>query len=173
VTAAVREVARNFDWPTTVRFFREICDQAETEGDHLLVAELAHSLGRRDLAVILGQSAHADGLGPLSRKQKSDFLAVRIDGCAPAKGLRAQCSGGRSSAGSKLLFDFDNLTSHVVTAVRADHVRGHRGAALRAVGQLLGLLGVVGPPAARPGIRVSALGYGHGSSRLKLGNRAF
>ena len=63
ITAAVREVARDFDWPTTVRFFREICEQAESEGDHLLVAELARTLGRRDLAVILGQSAHADGFG--------------------------------------------------------------------------------------------------------------
>jgi soluble lytic murein transglycosylase len=63
LTAAVREVARDYTWSTTVRFFREISDRAETEADHLLVADLARSLGRRDLAVILGQSAHTDGLG--------------------------------------------------------------------------------------------------------------
>jgi soluble lytic murein transglycosylase len=63
LTHAVREVSRDFEWRTSVRFFREISDQAESEGDHLLVAELARTLGRRDLAVILGQSAHADGFG--------------------------------------------------------------------------------------------------------------
>jgi soluble lytic murein transglycosylase len=63
LTAAVREVARASDWTTTVRFFREISDQPETEGEHLLVAELARQIGRRDLAVILGQSAHNDGFG--------------------------------------------------------------------------------------------------------------
>ncbi len=63
LTAAATELAREGDWPTTVKFFREIADTAQTEGDHLLVAELARSLGRRDLAVILGQSAHSDGYG--------------------------------------------------------------------------------------------------------------
>jgi soluble lytic murein transglycosylase len=62
ITAAVREVARGSDWQTTVRFFREISDQAKSESDHLLVAELAASLGRRDLGVILGQAAHSAGL---------------------------------------------------------------------------------------------------------------
>ena len=61
--AAVREVARDYDWQTSVRFFREISDQPQTMGEHLLVADLARSIGRRDLAVILGQSAHADGFG--------------------------------------------------------------------------------------------------------------
>lgn len=63
LTAAVREVARGSDWPTTVRFFKEISEQAESEVDHVLVAQLAAELGRRDLGVILGQSAHADGFG--------------------------------------------------------------------------------------------------------------
>ena len=63
LTAAVREVARESDWPTAVRFFREIADQAQSAGDHVLIADLARQLGRRDLAVILGQSAHADGFG--------------------------------------------------------------------------------------------------------------
>ncbi len=67
ITAAVREVARESDWPTTVRFFREISDQAVTEADHVLVADLATSIGRRDLGVILGQAAHADGFANLEK----------------------------------------------------------------------------------------------------------
>ena len=67
ITQAVREVARESDWPTAVRFFREISDQAESEADHVMVAELARQLGRRDLGVILGQSAQGDGLGDFQR----------------------------------------------------------------------------------------------------------
>lgn len=63
LTLAVREVARESDWPTGVRFFREIANQAETEAEHVLVAELARELGRRDLGVILAQAAHTDGFG--------------------------------------------------------------------------------------------------------------
>ena len=63
ITNAVREVSREGDWPTTVRFFREISDQAVSESDHVLVADLARELGRRDLGVILGQTAHAGGFG--------------------------------------------------------------------------------------------------------------
>lgn len=62
LTQAVREVARGADWKTGVRFYREIADQAESEEDHLLVADLARTTGRRDLGVILGQAAHTDGL---------------------------------------------------------------------------------------------------------------
>ena len=61
LTAAVREVARNSQWSVTVRFFREISDQARTEGEHVLVHELAQSLGRRDLAVINGEKAQEHG----------------------------------------------------------------------------------------------------------------
>lgn len=63
ITEAVRDVARDGDWRTTVQFFREISDQARSEADHVLVAQLAKEIGRRDLAVILGQQAHADGYG--------------------------------------------------------------------------------------------------------------
>ncbi len=63
ITKAVRDVARSADWSTGIQFFREIADQAKTEVDHVLVADLAREIGRRDLAVILGQSAHADGYG--------------------------------------------------------------------------------------------------------------
>ncbi len=61
ITQAVREVAREGDWQTTIRFFREISAQATTETGPALVAELARSLGRRDLGVVLGQSAGNDG----------------------------------------------------------------------------------------------------------------
>lgn len=61
LTQAVREVARDADWRTTVRFFREISDQQQSKGQHVLVAELARSLGRRDLGVIVGQAAAARG----------------------------------------------------------------------------------------------------------------
>lgn len=63
ITNAVRDVARDGDWRTTVLFFREISDQAKSEADHVLVAQLAREIGRRDLAVILGQEAHTDGFG--------------------------------------------------------------------------------------------------------------
>lgn len=61
ITQAVREVARNADWRTTVRFFKEIAEQQQSEGQHMLVADLARSLGRRDLGVIVGQAAGARG----------------------------------------------------------------------------------------------------------------
>jgi soluble lytic murein transglycosylase len=61
ITRAVREAARDADWRTTVRFFREISDQQQSKGQHVLVAELARELGRRDLGVIVGQAAAARG----------------------------------------------------------------------------------------------------------------
>ena len=67
LTQAVREVARGSDWPTAVRFFREISEDAKTEADHVMVADLAREIGRRDLGVILGQSAHADGFGDFQK----------------------------------------------------------------------------------------------------------
>ncbi len=63
LTQAVREVAVESDWPTAVLFFREIAEQADSEADHVLVADLARELGRRDMGVILGQAAHIDGHG--------------------------------------------------------------------------------------------------------------
>jgi len=61
ITAAVREVARDAPWRTGIRFYREIADQADTIGEHLLVAELAREIGRRDLIVNLHDAAAADG----------------------------------------------------------------------------------------------------------------
>lgn len=67
ITRAVRDVARDGDWRTTVQFFREISDQAQSEADHVMVADLAREIGRRDLGVILGQAAHADGYTSFGR----------------------------------------------------------------------------------------------------------
>ncbi|QSR15842.1 lytic transglycosylase domain-containing protein [Novosphingobium sp. KA1] len=67
ITRAVRDVARDADWRTGVQFYKEISDQAQSEADHVLVADLAREIGRRDLAVILGQSAHADGYGDFGK----------------------------------------------------------------------------------------------------------
>jgi len=61
LTQAVAEVARDAPWATGIRFYRAIANQAETVEDHLLVAELARDIGRRDLAVILADAAMADG----------------------------------------------------------------------------------------------------------------
>ncbi|WP_375290427.1 lytic transglycosylase domain-containing protein [Qipengyuania sp.] len=61
LVAAVREVARDAPWRTGVQFYRELADQAQTPEDHALVAALAREIGRRDLAVILSDSAAADG----------------------------------------------------------------------------------------------------------------
>ena len=61
LTAAVREVARSAPWNVSIRFFREIADQARSENEHVLVHELAQNLGRRDLAVINGEKAAEHG----------------------------------------------------------------------------------------------------------------
>lgn len=61
LTQAVMEVARDAPWSVGVRFYREMANQANTLGEHLLVAELARNIGRRDLAVILSDAAAAKG----------------------------------------------------------------------------------------------------------------
>ena len=133
LTQAVREVARESDWPTAVRFFKEISDQAESEADHVLVAELARELGRRDLGVILGQSAQGDGLGNFERiafplipvpqgtdwtmahaisRQESQF-AMNAVSHAGARGLMQLMPGtAREQAGKQgLAYDAQALTT--------------------------------------------------------------
>ena len=61
ITRAVTEVARDAPWAVGIRFYREIAAQAQTVEDHLLVAELARQIGRRDLAVNLADAAGSDG----------------------------------------------------------------------------------------------------------------
>ena len=61
LTQAVTEVARDAPWSVGIKFYREIADQADTLDEHVLVAQLARDIGRRDLAVILSNAADADG----------------------------------------------------------------------------------------------------------------
>ena len=61
LTRAVREVARDAPWRVGIRFYREIASQAETEADFVMVSDLARQIGRRDLAVILGEEAAGKG----------------------------------------------------------------------------------------------------------------
>ena len=61
LTRAVREVARDAEWRVGIRFYREIAAQAADEAELALVGELAREIGRRDLAVIVGEEAAARG----------------------------------------------------------------------------------------------------------------
>jgi soluble lytic murein transglycosylase len=133
LTLAVREVARESDWSTAVRFFKEIAEQAESETDHVLVADLARELGRRDLGVILGQAAHVDGHGvyrktsfpimPVTQgadwtmvhaitRQESQF-AMNAQSHAGARGLMQLMPGtAREQAGKlQLSYDLQGLTT--------------------------------------------------------------
>lgn len=67
ITAAVRELARSGDWTTTIRFFKEIAAAQSTPGEYQLAAELAQTLGRRDLGVIVGQAAETRGVEGFTR----------------------------------------------------------------------------------------------------------
>jgi len=67
LTAAVSEVARDAPWQQGIRFYRAIADQAETLGQHQLVAELARQIGRRDLAVNLFDAAEESGYRGFTR----------------------------------------------------------------------------------------------------------
>lgn len=62
---ATQIIARSGDWPTQRRFFGAVAASAKTPQDHVLAAELARQIGRRDLAVIVGQAARSKGVDDL------------------------------------------------------------------------------------------------------------
>jgi len=71
----------------------------------------------------------------------------------------------RSQAGElfRRVFRLDDDATHVVAALRANHMRRDGRTAFRAIMQLLGLLLIVSPTGAGTGITLTAFRYGHGS----------
>src|SRR5262249_33762288 len=67
------------------------------------------------------------------------------------------------------LLRFDHRAAGVLATVRADDVRGHHRAALRAGVKLLGLQAVVRPTHAGARVRLFAFGYGHDFRFLTTG----
>ena len=67
LTQAVKEVARDADWLTALKFFREVSEQQQTPGQFNMVADLARQIGRRDLGVVVGQAAEAKGYTDFQR----------------------------------------------------------------------------------------------------------
>jgi soluble lytic murein transglycosylase len=61
VRAAIR-LGRDGAWMEQTRFVRAIAAQADSDADHLLAAELAATIGRPDLGVMVGRRATASGL---------------------------------------------------------------------------------------------------------------
>jgi soluble lytic murein transglycosylase len=62
ITQAVRHVAKGAPWRTGIQFYRTLARAADTEQEHVLVANLAREIGRRDLSVNVAEAAGADGL---------------------------------------------------------------------------------------------------------------
>jgi len=78
LTGAVRHVSRGAPWRVGIQFYKTIANQAESEADHMLVAELAQETQRRDLAVNLFDAAAADG--------HSNFTAIGFPTVTPPPG---------------------------------------------------------------------------------------
>ena len=67
LTQAVKAVARDADWLTALKFFKEVSEQQQTPGQFNMVADLAKQIGRRDLGVVVGQTAEAKGYTDFQR----------------------------------------------------------------------------------------------------------
>ena len=61
IAGAVRELAREGDWQTTIRFFKAIAEQGRSDEDFVILLDYARDLGRRDLALIAAQAASNAG----------------------------------------------------------------------------------------------------------------
>lgn len=62
VVRAARLLGQQGNWADQTQFVRQIATDAKSPSDHALAAELAASIGRPDLAVMVGRSALANGL---------------------------------------------------------------------------------------------------------------
>lgn len=66
IVQAVRFLGRIGDWSDQSAFVRQIAQDARTDTDHVLADELSRSIGRPDLAVMIGRSALQNGLADYS-----------------------------------------------------------------------------------------------------------
>lgn len=62
IVRAALQLGREGQWMDQSKFVRAIAAQAETDQDHVLASELARTLGRPDLGVMVGRRATASGL---------------------------------------------------------------------------------------------------------------
>lgn len=62
VVRAARHLGQSGDWSDQSKFVRTIAAQAQTDSERLLAVELARSLSRPDLGVMVGRRATADGV---------------------------------------------------------------------------------------------------------------
>jgi len=130
------------DWRDQTAFVRQIALDAKTETDHLLGQELSRQLDRPDLAVMVGRSALANGLGDYSAagfptvpvpagyeadwtlihaiaRQESQFDRAAVSG-AGARGLMQLMPGtAREQAGKMgLVHDVAALTTDPLLSIR-------------------------------------------------------
>jgi len=75
--------------------------------------------------------------------------------------MRRRVIAGRPPLALGLRFRLDYLTAHVVAAIRTNHVRRHRRAALRAIHDFPGFYGIVRPAGAGARIIMLAFWNGH------------
>ncbi|HWJ71383.1 MAG TPA: lytic transglycosylase domain-containing protein [Sphingobium sp.] len=75
IVRAVRQLGRNGAWMDQSKFVRAIAATAETDQDHQLATELAETLGRPDLGVMVGRRATSSGLTGYAR---ASFPSMRV-----------------------------------------------------------------------------------------------